>query len=117
MVTYPPPVASLRDSSNAKSRNHAASPLTFPATVAPEMVVCGNKVEILRQGIDYEDWRLGIQLAINGKVATMFDLHKSKIAETGDGTPAYEELLYQSASALIAQFGSTRPGVPSASPR
>jgi len=81
------------------------------------MVVRGNKVEILRQGIDYEDWRLGIQLAINGRVATMFDLHKSKISETGDGTPAYEELLYESASSLLNQFGPSIPGVPPASPR
>jgi hypothetical protein len=81
------------------------------------MVVRGNKVEILRQGTDYEDWRLGIQLAINGQVATMFDLHKSKIAETGDGTPAYEELLYISASSLLNQYGPSRPGVPPASPR
>jgi len=81
------------------------------------MVVRGNTVEILRQGIDYEDWRLGIQLAINGRVATMFDLHKSKIAETGDGTPAYEELLYESASCLLNQYGPSRSGVPPASPR
>lgn len=81
------------------------------------MVVRGNKVEILRQGTDFEDWRLGIQLAINGRVSTMFDLHKSKIVETGDGTPAYEELLYTSAANLLQQYGPSRPGVPPASPR
>jgi len=77
----------------------------------------GHSVEIIRPGTDYEDWRLGIQLAIDGKVATMFDLHKSKIRECGDGSEAYEELLYKSASSLLAQYGPTRPGVPSASPR
>ncbi len=81
------------------------------------MVVRGHKVEILRQGTDWEDWRLGVQLAIDGQVATMFDLHKSKIADTGDGTPAYEELLYESASCLLTQNGPCRPGVPPASPR
>jgi hypothetical protein len=81
------------------------------------MVVRGNRVEILRQGTDWEDWRLGIQLAINGQVAMMFDLHKSKIAETGDGTPAYEELLHDSAQNLLSQHGSMTPGVPAASPR
>ena len=81
------------------------------------MVVRGNRVEILRQGTDWEDWRLGIQLAINGQVATMFDLHKSKIRETGDGTPAYEELLYKSAQNLLAQYGPSHPGVPPASHR
>jgi hypothetical protein len=80
-------------------------------------VTRNHSVEILRQGTDYEDWRLGIQLAIDGKVATMFDLHKSKIRECGDGSEAYEELLYQSASSLLTQYGPTRPGVPSASPR
>lgn len=81
------------------------------------MRVRGHKVEILRQGTDWEDWRLGVQLAIDGKVATMFDLHKSKIAEVGDNTPAYEELLYESASCLLQQNGPCRPGVPAASPR
>jgi len=71
-----------------------------------------SNVELLRQGTDYEDWRLGIQLAVNGRVATMFDLHKSKIKEVGDGTEAYEELLYQSAVSLLEQHGSVRPGVP-----
>jgi hypothetical protein len=68
-------------------------------------------------GTDYEDWRLGIQLAIDGRVATMFDLHKSKIHDVGDGSPAYEELLFDSASSLLEQCGPVRPGVPSASPR
>jgi hypothetical protein len=81
------------------------------------MVVRGNTVEILRQGTDFEDWRLGIQLAINGQVATMFDLHKSRIREIGDGTPAYEELLYQSASNLLSEWGPVKAGVPPASPR
>ena len=89
----------------------------FPATLAAEMVVRGNKVEILRQGTDYQDWRLGIQLAINGQVATMFDLHKSKIVETGDATPAYEVMLYETAKALLVERGPVRPGVPPASPR
>jgi hypothetical protein len=81
------------------------------------MVVRGNTVEILRQGTDWEDWRLGIQLAINGQVATMFDLHKSKIQETGDGTPEYEELLYHSAQNLLQQYGPSKAGVPPASTR
>jgi len=81
------------------------------------MRIQGHSVEILRAGTDYEDWRLGIQLAVDGRVATMFDLHKSKIADVGDQTPAYEELLYQSASSLLAQCGPARPGVPAASPR
>lgn len=81
------------------------------------MVVRGKTIEILRQGTDYEDWRLGIQLAIDGRVATMFDLHKSKIRETGDGTEAYEELLYQSAMSLLEQNGPSRVGIPPASPR
>jgi len=77
------------------------------------MLVRGNQVEILRQGTDWEDWRLGIQLAINGQVKTMFDLHKSIIKTTGDGTPAYEELLYQTANSLAPSL----PGVPPASAR
>jgi len=77
----------------------------------------GHSVEILSQGLDYEDWRLGVQLAVDGKVAPMFDLHKSKIAEVGDGGPGYEELLYDSASSLLLQLGPVRPGVPPASPR
>lgn len=81
------------------------------------MLVGGNKVEILRQGTDWEDWRLGIQLAINGQVATMFDLHKSQIRKTGDGTPAYEELLYRSAQSFLNHYGPSRAGIPSASPR
>lgn len=81
------------------------------------MVVRGNRVEILRQGTDWEDWRLGIQLAINGKVAMMFDLHKSMLAETGDGTPAYEELMHDTALKLLSQHGPVKPGVPAASPR
>lgn len=81
------------------------------------MRVRGHKVEILRQGTDYEDWRLGIQLAIDGKVATMFDLHKSKIAEVGDSTPQYEEMLVHTASSLLQQYGPVNPGVPTASPR
>lgn len=81
-----------------------------------EMSALGHSVEILRQGTDYEDWRLGIQLAIDGRVATMFDLHKSKIRECGDGSPAYEALLVDSALVLLQQNGDTRPGVP-ASPR
>jgi len=76
----------------------------------------GN-VELLRQGTDYEDWRLGIQLAVNGTVAPMFDMHKSKIRECGDGTEAYEDLLYQSAVGLLQQLGPVKPGVPAASPR
>jgi hypothetical protein len=81
------------------------------------MRIRGHRVEILRQGTDWEDWRLGVQLAIDGQVATMFDLHKSKIAEVGDNSPAYEELLYQSASTLLSQHGPVNPGVPTASPR
>lgn len=82
------------------------------------MRIRGHSIEILRAGTDYEDWRLGIQLAIDGQVATMFDLHKSRIAEVGDQSPAYEELLYDSASSLLAQQGPVRPGVPAAaSPR
>ena len=69
-------------------------------------------VELLNQGLDYLDWRLGIQLAVNNRVASMFDLHKSKIAEVGDGTLAYEELLYQSAVNLLEQYGPVKPGVP-----
>jgi len=79
------------------------------------MVVRGKQVEILRQGTDYEDWRLGIQLAIDGQVATMFDLHKSKIADVGDGTPEYEALLVESASNLLSHYGPSRPGVPPSS--
>ncbi len=82
-----------------------------------EMRIQGHSIEILRQGTDYEDWRLGIQLAIDNRVATMFDLHKSKIAEVGDGSPAYEEMLYRSASSLLAEHGPQRPGIPAASPR
>ena len=70
------------------------------------------EAELLNQGIDYCDWRLGIQLAVRGKVASMFDLHKSKISEVGDGTDAYEELLYQSAVTLLEQYGPVKPGVP-----
>jgi hypothetical protein len=81
------------------------------------MRVRGHTVEILRQGTDWEDWRLGIQLALDGKVATMFDLHKSKIAEVGDSTPAYEEMLVTTADSLLKQYGPARPGIPSASPR
>ena len=81
------------------------------------MLVRGKTVEILRQGTDWEDWRLGIQLAINGKVATMFDLHKSKIREVGDNSPEYDELLYHSAMNLLQQYGPSRTGVPPASPR
>jgi hypothetical protein len=81
------------------------------------MRIQGHSVEVLRSGTDYEDWRLGIQLAIDNRVAMMFDLHKSKIADVGDGSNAYEELLYQSASSLLAQHGPQRPGVPAASPR
>lgn len=81
------------------------------------MRIKGHQVEILRQGTDYEDWRLGIQLAVDNRVATMFDLHKSRIADVGDGTPAYEELLYDSASSLLARHGPSRPGIPPASPR
>lgn len=81
------------------------------------MVVRGNKVEILRQGTDYQDWRLGIQLAINGQVATMFDLHKSLIKQTGDATPAYEEMIAKMAIDLLEANGPVRPGVPSASTR
>ena len=82
------------------------------------MTIQGHTVEILRTGTDYEDWRLGLQLAIDGRVATMFDLHKSKIREVGDGSPAYEELLYDSASSLLAQCGPVSAGVPlAASPR
>lgn len=71
-------------------------------------------VEILRYGMDYEDWRLGFQLAVNGQVAPMFDLHKSKIYEVGDGTEAYEALLVESAESLLRQYGPQRPGVPRA---
>jgi hypothetical protein len=81
-----------------------------------KMRILGHSVELLRAGTDYEDWRLGVQLAIDGRVATMFDLHKSKIHEVGDGSPAYEELLYRSASSLLLQNGPQRPGVPAASP-
>jgi len=77
------------------------------------MLVRGNQIEILRQGTDWEDWRLGIQLAINGQVKTMFDLHKSIIETTGDGTPAYEELLYKTANSLSPSL----PGVPPAPAR
>lgn len=81
------------------------------------MVVRGNTVEILRQGTDFEGLRLGIQLAINGQVATMFDLHKSWLEITGDGTPAYEELITKMAIELLSAYGPVRPGVPPASPR
>jgi hypothetical protein len=81
------------------------------------MRVRGHQVEILRQGTDWEDWRLGIQLAIDGQVVTMFDLHKSKIAEVGDSTPAYEEMLVHTASSLLQQYGPTKAGIPAASPR
>ncbi len=77
----------------------------------------GHTVEILRQGTDWEDWRLGIQLALDGQVATMFDLHKSKIQEVGDSTPEYEDMLVTTADSLLKQYGPTHPGVPSASPR
>jgi len=70
-------------------------------------------VEILRQGIDWEDWRLGIQVAINGHLAPMFDLHKSHIAKVGDGTEAYEKLLADSAQHLISAMGPARTaGIP-----
>ena len=81
------------------------------------MRIKGRDVEILRQGTDYEDWRLGIQLAVNGRVATMFDLHKSRIREVGDCSEAYEELLLESAETLLGQHGPQLPGVPAASPR
>jgi hypothetical protein len=81
------------------------------------MRVNGHSVEILRQGTDYEDWRLGIQLAIDGRVATMFDLHKSRIRDCIDGSPAYERLIVDSAVMLLAEHGPSRPGVPPASPR
>lgn len=82
------------------------------------LAIQGHSLEILRPGTDYEDWRLGIQLAIDGRVATMFDLHKSKIAEVGDGSEAYEELLCKTASSLLEQYGTAKPGVPAAaSPR
>jgi|SRR5882762_7766575 len=93
------------------------STFLLPAIVVSEMVVRGNKVEILRQGTDYEGFRLGIQLAINGQVATMFDLHKSWLEDIGDGTPAYEELITRMAIELLAVHGPVHPGVPSASPR
>jgi hypothetical protein len=78
------------------------------------LAIRGHSVEILRSGTDYEDWRLGVQLAVDGRVAPMFDLHKSKIAEVGDQSDAYEELLFASASSLLAQYGPSRPGVPAA---
>lgn len=81
------------------------------------MVVRGNKVEILRQGTDAYDWRFGIQLAINGKVATMFDLHKSLIRQTGDATPAYEEMIASMAIDLLEANGPVQAGIPPASPR
>lgn len=73
----------------------------------------GKTVEMLRSGTDYHDWRLGIQLAIDGKVAPMFDLHKSRIREVSD----YESLLVECAETLLRQMGPQRPGIPPASPR
>lgn len=73
-------------------------------------------LEIVSQGIDYDGWRLGIQVAVNGKLAPMFDMHKSKIVEVGDGTEAYERLLVESANSLIASLGPAKQsGVPAPS--
>jgi hypothetical protein len=82
------------------------------------MRVCGHEIEILRAGTDYHDWRLGIQLALDGQVAPMFDLHKSRIVDVGDNSDAYESLLVESASALLRDMGPQPAGVPApASPR
>lgn len=74
-------------------------------------------VDIITAGFDYQDYRYGIQLAIDGQPATMFDLHKSKIREVGDNTDRYERVLIESATGLLRQYGPQRVGVPPASPR
>ena len=82
------------------------------------MQLCGYSVEILSAGFDYHDWRLGIQLALNGQPAPMFDLHKSVVVDAGDNSPAYEKLLVESAASLLRQMGPQPRGVPRpASPR
>lgn len=75
-------------------------------------------VEIIAQGIDYDGWRLGIQVAVDGRLAPMFDLHKSVIADAGDGSLGYEKLLERSARELLTTLGPAKvSGVPAASSR
>jgi hypothetical protein len=75
--------------------------------------------KIIRAGTDWQDWQLGWQLEVGGKLAPMFDIHRSKIQEVGGyGSEGFEQLLRESALGLIAQFGpAANSGVPAASPR
>jgi hypothetical protein len=78
-----------------------------------------SDTRIIRSGISWEDWWLGWQLEVNGVLAPMFDIHKSKVQEVGGyGSEGFESLLRESALGLIAQYGPAQvPGVPAASPR
>ena len=61
-------------------------------------------VELIRHGTDMGDWMCGYQLAINGQLSPMFDLHKSRIREAAD----YEQLLTESAETLIRSMGAAK---------
>lgn len=47
-----------------------------------------------------DGWVVGYQLAVNGKLAPMFNLHKSRITECVNDAE-YEELLCDSAAELM----------------
>jgi len=49
---------------------------------------------------EVEGWVVGYQLALNGKLAPMFNLHKSRIRECKNDVE-YEELLCDSAAELM----------------
>lgn len=71
-------------------------------------------IAIIRAGTDYHEWSLGWQLEVDGRLAPMFDLHKSKIIEVGGfGSDGFERLLEDSANGLLVQFGvAAHAGVP-----
>jgi hypothetical protein len=77
-----------------------------------------SDTKIIRQGTSWEDWWLGWQLEVNGTLAPMFDLHKSKVQEVGGyGSEGFESLLRESAVGLLAQYGPAKSSAVPASPR